>query len=99
MENKISEDYFWEHYNPQTNHLDNNAGFDGCMFETYGNELEFVLAIANSDEAKRVWTILEADGKLFYSAGYHIVNRLGYIITARPYEHETDYVELDNDFK
>jgi hypothetical protein len=95
-ENKITEDDFEAIYKPQTNHLDNNASFDGCMFETYGNELEFVImTLKNPATANRVWTILEADGKLFYSAGYHIVNRLGYLITERPYQHETDYVELD----
>lgn len=99
MENKITEDDFEEIYKPKINHLDSNASFNGWMYETFGSELEYILSIVNSNNANRVWTILEADGKLFYSAGFHIVNRLGYLITKQPYQNETDYVELDNDFK
>jgi len=99
MENKISEDDFEEIYKPQVNHLDKNASFSGCMYETYGEELGYILFMAkNPETAKRVWTILDSDGEISYAAGYHIVNRLGYFITEKPCENETDYVELDNDF-
>jgi uncharacterized membrane protein len=30
---------------------------------------------------KTVWTILEVDGNMYCSAGFHMVNRFGYIIT------------------
>jgi len=35
-------DEWCDTYKPITNHLDSNASFDGAMFETYGDEVEFV---------------------------------------------------------
>ena len=66
------------------NHLDPHAAFEGCMFETYGKELEFVNSLAGTN---RVLTIVDGDGdKLEISTGYHFVNRVGYLITEKPYE-------------
>lgn len=37
-------------------------------------------------KAEHVWTIVEGDsGDLYASAGYHVVNRLGYIVTEMPW--------------
>jgi hypothetical protein len=95
VKHKIKEDYFDEYYKPQVNHLVKNASFNGCMYETYGKELEYVRSVAhNPKTAKSVWTILEADSKIFYCAGYHFVNRLGYLITEKPFENENLYVEI-----
>jgi hypothetical protein len=98
MENKITEDYFEENYKPQINHIigAEQASFNGCMYETFGEELEHVRFLAhNPKTAKRVWTILETDGKISYAAGYHFVNRIGYLITEKPFENENTYVEID----
>ena len=50
------EDTFIERFHPIVNHIDPNAGFDfgygGCLFETYGQEFEFV----RQQSAARVWT-------------------------------------------
>lgn len=35
-------DEFLEKHKPIQNLIDENAGFDGMMFETYGKELDFV---------------------------------------------------------
>jgi len=91
----ISEETFYEEYKPQINHLDDNASFDGCMYETYGEELEYVFELAKKQ--KRVWTIIEGDEGMCFSAGFHYVNRLGFLITEKPYESEEDYVEMDED--
>jgi hypothetical protein len=57
-------------------------------FETYGEELDYVLSIANTEPA-RVWTLVEGDdGNLYISSGYHLVNRLNYFITHNPCEQE-----------
>lgn len=76
----------WEaKYVPMQNLFDSNAG---DKFETYGEELEHVLAVANS-EPKRVWTLVEGDGgDLYIVNGYHLVNRLNYFITAKPFDGE-----------
>jgi hypothetical protein len=72
-------------YQPMKNHITNN-GDD--KFETYGEELDYVLSIANS-EPDRVWTLVEGDdGNLYISSGYHLVNRLNYFITKNPCELE-----------
>ena len=40
----------------------------------------------------RIWTILDCDGKLYISPGWHYVNRLEYLITEIPYkEGQRDY--------
>lgn len=64
-----------------TNHLDDNASFDGCMFETYGPEHEFV----RQQNPLCIWTVLEDfDGNPAVASGYKWVNRLGYLISTRP---------------
>ena len=59
---------------------------EGCeVFETYGNDVAFVGAQDN----KRVWTLVDDDnGVPTIVAGYHFVNRIGYIITIKKWEDE-----------
>lgn len=89
-----TDDDFYEKFNPIKNHINDNASFDGCMFETYGEELEFVQKTAK-ETPKKVWTILDCEGKLYLGAGYHYVNRFGYLITEEDWtdeEQEQDYL-------
>ena len=44
---KITEEDFYDDFKPQLNHFDDNASFDGCMFETYGEELGEAKAVAS----------------------------------------------------
>jgi hypothetical protein len=80
----------WENkYEPITNHLDSDASFEGMMFETYGDELEFVKAQTNN----RIWTFQDGDyGDLIITNGYHLFNRIGYFVTRVPWE---DYVVVE----
>ncbi len=73
----------WEEkYKPVKNHLC-DAPFDGFMFETYDEELDFVREFG----AKHIWTLLDGDGNsLFIANGWHMVNRFGYFITEIPWE-------------
>jgi hypothetical protein len=80
---------FVARYTPQANHLDGNASVDGFMFETFGEELAHVKSVLG-ESPRRVWTIIEADGIEFISAGYHFVNRLGYLITAEEFGSEEE---------
>ena len=78
----------WEEtFKPIKNHLTDNTDPDhDGRFETFGRELEYVLSVANS-EPNRVWTLVEGDsGKWYISQGYHLVNRVGYYITEKPFE-------------
>lgn len=55
----ITEEEFWEKYKPIKNHLDNNASWNGCMYETYGDEKQHCFELAQKEN--RVWTIIESD--------------------------------------
>jgi hypothetical protein len=81
-----------DQYQPIENPIDKNAGYEGCMFETYGEENEFVLDKLNRNT---VWTLITGDNEDFWVIpGYHIVNRMGYFITTKPWE-STD-IEVNN---
>ena len=61
-------------------------------FETYGEELEYVLKIANS-EPDRVWTLVDGDdGNMYIVNGYHLVNRVNYFITTHAFD--GDFLEV-----
>ena len=89
---QLTEDEWFEQFKPIPNHIDNNASFNddehGYMFETYGEELEFVKA----QEPNRIWTYFDGDdGGTYISDGYHVVNRIGYFVTALPYDDKQYY--------
>lgn len=70
-------------YNPIQNHIEDDAPFDGAMFETYGEELDFV----RSQNRANIWTLVDGDGgKIYVSNGYHFVNRIGYFVTEIPFD-------------
>ena len=91
----ITEEHFDENFNPIENHIDQNAGWNGCMFETYGEELEFVKKQPNNT----VWTIVTGDDdSMSYISGFHFVNRIGYLITKETVATDVEYdVPLDTD--
>lgn len=78
-------------YIPRKNHLDINAAFDGCMYETYGDEDTFI----RSSDKKHVWTIIDVNA-LYVVPGRHYVNRLGYLITENPWEEDNIEIEIEN---
>jgi hypothetical protein len=72
-------------YKPIINHIDSNASFDngygGIMFETYGDEVEFV----KSQSPANIWMYGQGDdGGTYVWNGWGFVNRLGYFITEVP---------------
>ena len=91
----LTEEQFEEQFTRVKNHIDTNAGWDGCLFETYDEELRHV-SIVGMKTPKNVWTLLEGDDedKLYISNGFRIVNRMGFFITEEEWEGETD-VEID----
>ena len=59
----------------------------GCLFETYGDELDFVL----SQDPQTVWTFVDGDdGDQYVMSGFHIVNRIGYLLSIEPVPEGTD---------
>jgi hypothetical protein len=78
-------DVWFEQYRPIQNPHDNNASFDGTMFETYGPEVEQVKAA----DVRCIWTLVDCDGRDVIESGWHFVNCLGYFITEKPFEGES----------
>ena len=95
---KLTEDQFYERFNPIKNHIDLNAAFDGCMFETYGKELDYIKGLIDDGGKASVWTIEEVEGKMYFVSGWHFVNRFGYIVTNEPVPENEEYeVKLDTE--
>lgn len=69
-------------YAPVANHLDSNASFNGFLFETYGEEADYLKTVP----ANNIWTLRSGDGGTVITAGYGLVNRLGYFVTKTPWE-------------
>jgi hypothetical protein len=84
---ELTFDDWCEQYKPIKNHIDTNASFDGEMFETYGDEVEFV----KSQSPDKIWMYGEGDnGGTYIWSGWGFVNRLGYFITEVPCPPDTD---------
>ena len=89
----LTEDQFDEQFTLVENHIDNNASWGGAMFETFGEELDYVRMKAQ--KGNNVWTIIEGDDdSMFIVSGVHLVNRIGYLITREEWTEETE-VEID----
>ncbi len=89
---QLTEEQWFEQFKPIPNHIDDNASFNdgehGYMFETYGEELEFIKA----QEPNRIWTYSDGDdGGAYICDGYHIVNRIGYFVTTVLYDDKQYY--------
>jgi hypothetical protein len=78
-------DAWAEKYKPIKNKFSKH---DELMFETYGQEVEFVQA----QDPRYVWTNVQGDMSDLIIAGYAYVNRLCYYITEIPWEDEDEYV-------
>jgi hypothetical protein len=78
---EMTEDEWYKTYKPIKNHIDTNASFDGYMFETYDEEVEFV----KSQDPAHIWMYGDGDdGGGYIWNGWHFVNRIGYFITEVP---------------
>jgi len=89
----LTEEQFDQQFHMKKNHFYQNpedCSFGGAMYETYGEEHDYILSIAGDEEKKRhLWTIVEGDGNddnIVYESGYHFVNRIGYFLTEEPWE-------------
>jgi hypothetical protein len=88
MINKMTFDDWWNEFQPIDNPFQSKPSFFVKMFETYGEELEFV----QNQPADRVWT--ELDDNTIVN-GYHIVNRFGYYVTREPWDKYTEVMDVD----
>lgn len=101
---KLDEDDFAKQYSFIPNHFRENACWSygdgpGCLFETYGEELAFV----QSQDPRTIWTLLDVDDLTeCVQSGYHLVNRLGYLISTAPFPEDVHIevtIPLDTDLE
>ena len=90
---ELTENEFDERYPLITNHLNPNASWvfgdgPGCLFETYGEELAFV----RTQDPRTIWTLVDGgdDDNQYLISGYHLVNRIGYLISTIPFPEDAD---------
>ena len=89
---ELTQEEWFDKFKPIPNHIDDNASFsdgdNGYMFETYGEELDFV----KSHQSNRIWTYCDNDfGGTSIFQGMRIVNRIGYFVTLVPFDANKDY--------
>ncbi len=83
---ELTEEEFDDQYTFVPNHINPSAtwAFDdagGCLFETYGEEFEFVRRY----DPRKVWTLVDGDdGDMYVISGLHYVNRFGYLLSRDP---------------
>ena len=96
---ELTQEEWFDKFKPIPNHIDDNASFsdgdNGYMFETYGEELDFV----KSHQSNRIWTYCDNDfGGTSIFQGMRIVNRIGYFVTSVPFDDSKDYqIQISND--
>ena len=89
---QLTEDEFDKQHPLITNHINLNATWafgdgPGCLFETSGEELDFV----RSQAPGTIWTLVDGDdGNQYVISGYHLVNRIGYLISTIPFPDDAD---------
>jgi hypothetical protein len=78
---EMTEEDWFNTYKPIKNNLVENSSFDDHMFETYGEEVEFVKA----QDENRIWMLGDGDdGGMYIWNGWGFVNRIGYFVTEVP---------------
>ena len=83
---ELTEEEWFNTYKPIKNNLVESSSFDGHMFETYGEEVEFVKA----QDENRIWMLGDGDdGGMYIWSGWGFVNRIGYFVTEVPFPNNT----------
>jgi hypothetical protein len=89
----MSFDEFEEKYTLVKNPFAPDGSFDGCLFEADGEELQ----CARGYPEEQIWTYIEADDKHYVIAGYHLVNRIGYLVTEEPWGDSSEEYVLESE--
>ena len=88
MENEMEEFDIWY---GKYKHV-NKPKEDYFLYETYGDDLEYILSLNKA----YVWTLVDTDDGLYLLNGYHLVNRLNYIVCEIPHN-VNDLIEYKYD--
>lgn len=84
---KLSVEEWDKEFQPITNPFDDNASWDGVMFETYGKELAYV----RMSSPQCVWTYVDGEDGTYLCEGWHVVNRIGFFVTKNSWDKDTTY--------
>ena len=83
---EMTEEEWFNTYKPIKNTLVADSSFDGHMFETYGDEVEFV----KTQSPDKIWMLGDGDdGGMYIWSGWGFVNRIGYFVTEVPFPENT----------
>jgi hypothetical protein len=81
---QMTEDEWDEKFTLIENHI---QGYGTQLFETYGEELAFVI----SQPADRIWTMVDTEGNgTSIISGMWLVNRIGYFISEESFSMDDD---------
>lgn len=92
----ITEDQFDDRYTLLRNHLNPNATWaygdeNGCMFEAYGAELDFV----RQQNPRCVWTFMDGDdGEYLVVNGIYPFQGIGFLISTEPVPYGSEVVVM-----
>jgi len=82
----MTEEEFDARYTTKENHITGE-----WFYETYGEEVEYIYSL----DYRYVWTYMSDDeGFICISAGRHLINRIGYVVTEQPWIDENEFVAL-----
>ena len=81
---RLPYDEWFDTYKPIINSI---TGDEQYQFETYGDELAFVLAQPDNT----IWTEMDGNEGVSIVSGYHLVNRIQYYVTKKPWD---DLIEI-----
>ena len=78
--------YFVKKFSPIPNPYRSTPIHPAYVFEYYPDDPE--TEILAKTPVNRVWTVTDGGGNAPFSlsAGYHLVNRMGYVITEKPWD-------------
>ena len=86
----MSFDEWFDTYQPVDNHLSTSASFDGKMFETFGDEWEYVRSL----DPSYVWTYIDNGDSGYIIDGIHLVNRMGYFVSEYPRTNDKQLIQV-----
>lgn len=91
---RLTENQFDKKFNLIKNPFE-ETGWDGYFFEIYGQDLEYV----RKQNPANIWTFIDGDRSQLIISGYHLVNRINYLLSIQPVPDDIFYeVIIDDDF-
>ena len=90
VEERMSFSEWLTSHEPNKNHLDPEARFNGTLYEHEGEQWEYLVQLPT----ETFWTLYEYNGQLKIRNGYQVRGRIGYIVTKHPHNaHRTIIVD------